>query len=163
MKILRKIWGAFGTGLFWSLWPAWVVYFRVSSVRARVLVVCDEEVLLVQGWLSTKKWSLPGGGAGTGEKTVSAAARELHEETGIQVPESNLTKLGSFKHTKYWFKYHGDLFVLSLSERPELNVRKGEIWNAQWVPLSDVKQYTLDDEARLATRRYQPPERPSLL
>jgi 8-oxo-dGTP pyrophosphatase MutT (NUDIX family) len=163
MKNLKKMWGAVGTGLFWLLWPLWVVYFRFSSVRARVLVVCDEEVLLVQGWLSTKKWSLPGGGADRNEKTVSAAARELDEETGIRAPESNLTKLGSFKHTKYHFKYHGDLFVLSLNEKPELQVRKGEIWNVAWVPIDDVKQYKLDDEARSAIRRYQPPERPSLL
>ncbi|MDB5182421.1 MAG: ADP-ribose pyrophosphatase [Candidatus Saccharibacteria bacterium] len=163
MKTIKKMWGGVGTGLFWLLWPAWVVYFRISNVRARVLVVCGDEVLLVQGWLGTKNWNLPGGGATKNEKTVSAAARELHEETGILAPESSLTKLASFKHKKYNFKYHGDLFVLSLNEKPELSLRKGEIWNAAWVPLAEMKQYDLDDEARLALRRYQPPERPSLL
>lgn len=46
------------------------------------------------------KWNLPGGHVEKGEDYVSAAQRELHEETGILVPKHKLEYLGSetFKH-----------------------------------------------------------------
>ena len=162
-SVMRKYWGYLGTGSFWLLWPVWVVYFRISNIRARVLVVCEDEVLLVQGWLSSKHWGLPGGGAKKSEETIVAAKRELYEETGIETAESSLTKLGSFKYAKHGFKYGGDLFVLNLPEKPVLTPKKGEIWNIEWVPFGEVKKIKLDDEARSALRRYRPPEQASLL
>ena len=160
---MKKLLGGIGTGLFWALWPVWVIYFRFSNLRARVLVVCEDEVLLVQGWLSTKKWDIPGGGVKKTEDMAAAATRELYEETGIEAAESSLTKLGSFKYAKHGFKYGGDLFVLNLPEKPVLNTRKGEIWSIAWTPLSEAKTLKLCDEAKSALRRYRPPEQASLL
>jgi 8-oxo-dGTP pyrophosphatase MutT (NUDIX family) len=161
--MIRSFWGAVGTTLFWLLWPVWVVYFRFSGVRSRVLVVCGEEILFVQGWLGTKRWSLPGGGTKRRESSIAGAVRELFEETGIAAAESGLTKLGSYKHTRYTFAYHADLYCLSLSEKPKLKLRGGEIWSARWMRLDTIRSLKLDDEARVAFRRYRPPEQASLL
>jgi len=160
---MKKLWGGIGTGLFWLLWPVFVFYFRLSGSRARALVICDDEILLVQSWLSNKKWSLPGGGTKKDESLVTAAVRELYEETGIETAESSLTKLGTFKHTKYHFDYLGHLYVLNLAEKPELKLQRKEIRAAKWIPIEDSKQYRLNDETRSALRRYRPPEQASLL
>ena len=160
---MKKLWGMAGTVLFWLGWPAWAVYFHFSGVRSRVLVVCDEEILLVRGWLGTKRWSLPGGGAKKGEHSVEAAVRELREETGIIIAESSLVHLSAYRHRQRGFNYSGDIFYVNISEKPELVLRKTEIWEALWVNIATIKTLQVDDEARLAIRRYQPRVQASLL
>ncbi len=160
---MKKLLNMVGTGLFWLLWPAWVVYFRFSGNRPRVLVVYGDEVLLVQGWVGSKKWSLPGGGAKRYEKSSAAAVRELREETGIDLPESSLTKLCSYKHATRRLKYSGDLFSVCLPEKPILTLKKMEIWRAEWFVLGEINELIIDNEAQLALRRYRPPEQASLL
>lgn len=57
-----------------------------DTPRTRVVVRNEAgEVLLLQVWPDTSIWSLPGGGLERGERPESAAARELREETGIEV------------------------------------------------------------------------------
>ncbi len=56
---------------------------------ARVLVVDDESRVLLLRWIDPAGgrpvWFTPGGGIQDGETAASAAARELREETGIEV------------------------------------------------------------------------------
>lgn len=42
------------------------------------------------------QWALPGGHVGPGEDTVTAARRELHEETGIDVDPGHLSPVGVY-------------------------------------------------------------------
>ncbi|WP_301130041.1 NUDIX hydrolase [Streptomyces cacaoi] len=56
----------------------------------------DRRVLLIErGWDPFKGMdALPGGHVDPGETSLTAAVRELEEETGVRVPETELTLLG---------------------------------------------------------------------
>src|SRR6266536_349349 len=63
----------------------------------RVLLVDDDErVLLFRCWLDADRkerghiWITPGGGMHPGETLEEAAARELHEETGLSLAPADL-------------------------------------------------------------------------
>ncbi len=160
---MKKIWGGIGLLLFWIMWPFWIVYFRLSRKRSRVLVVFEDEVLLVRSFISLRQWGLPGGGNTKHESPEASAVRELHEETGIEVTETSLQRLGSRNHNRYGIKYRADFFVLQLDEKPILKVGKPELLTAEWATISELAIYNLDDDAFYAIKRYQPPQQASLL
>ena len=92
---MQKLWQGIGIAVFWLAWPGLFVYLRWSE-RTRVLVVAGgEQVLLVKGFLSDGRWSLPGGGLHRHEDKLAGALRELREETGLVLKPEQLTPLAS--------------------------------------------------------------------
>ena len=76
---------------------------------ARVVLVNNEnEVFLLLTEFDPEvnlpaRWLTPGGGIDQGETILSAALRELQEETGLQTtPDSLETFLGKFEGTWHW-------------------------------------------------------------
>jgi 8-oxo-dGTP diphosphatase len=64
---------------------------RAVRIRVGVLICRDAEVLLVRHEKGAHSyWLVPGGGVDAGETMVEAAARELLEETGLDVEVSRL-------------------------------------------------------------------------
>jgi 8-oxo-dGTP diphosphatase len=63
-----------------------------------VALTPDGHVLLIErDWPPHKgSWALPGGHVDPGEKSRRAGARELAEETGVQVPDADLQQIGVF-------------------------------------------------------------------
>ncbi|MFG1817055.1 NUDIX domain-containing protein [Kribbella sp. NPDC049174] len=62
---------------------------------AQVLVVDDAERVLFQRSRDSRLWELPAGAAEPGESFRSTAARELLEETGLEVAEEDLIPFAS--------------------------------------------------------------------
>lgn len=63
---------------------------------ADVIALNEGHILLIQrGWAPFKGlWALPGGHVDAGETSRTAAARELHEETGVRVDPASLQQAG---------------------------------------------------------------------
>lgn len=70
-------------------------YSTIPRLKAGVILVKDGRVLVVQNY--NFKWSFPKGGINSQESEISAAVRELEEETGIKIKESELDK----RHIRY--------------------------------------------------------------
>lgn len=161
---MKKVLGVLGKGLFWLLWPALYVYFKTNPERSRVLVVAGgEEFLAVRPWLGTGKYLLPGGGKKRDEPTLTSAVRELREETGIDVPESSLVRLGRRRHSQSGLSYNADFYVLELADKPGLQPEGKEILDACWVRMDDFGNLPMTREVTHAIRRYKPLKQAELL
>ena len=67
----------------------------IERRAARVLLVADGAVLLIQGHDPSRPdaerwWHVPGGGIDEHETPAAAAAREVFEETGLRVSEADV-------------------------------------------------------------------------
>jgi 8-oxo-dGTP pyrophosphatase MutT (NUDIX family) len=58
------------------------------------IIVGDGERILLGHATRSPRWDIPKGEADPGEDFAAAAARELHEETGLSVATGELTNLG---------------------------------------------------------------------
>ena len=111
------------------------------------VVVRDGALLMVRRGREPAEglWSLPGGRLEHGESLVEAAAREVLEETGLEVRVSDL--LGVYEAV-------GDIHYVVLDYIGEVldaaaEPRAGEdAAEARWVPLEEIS--TLDCTPRLA-------------
>jgi len=129
MRFLRLI----GAALYWLAWPAYKVYFRFGD-RTRIVIVQNGEILAMQQWIGTGRWSLPGGGLHRGEQPVQGALRELREETGVQVTPQQLDYLGihDYRQCGQHFRFH--VYVCELSSRPALRRQWYEVSRLAWLP-----------------------------
>ena len=64
------------------------------------VIVTDGERLLLGHATRSPRWDIPKGTAEPGESLVTAARRELLEETGLDVPEAELQPLGVFSYRR---------------------------------------------------------------
>ena len=60
-------------------------------------------------------WDLPQGTVEDGEEPVSAAVRELYEETGLMVQPDQMTRIGLFRHqtAELVFPWETSLFIVN--------------------------------------------------
>ena len=160
---MKKLWRHVGVVLFWVSWPVLWVYFRTSGPRARVVIISDNEVLLVQSWMGENKYGLPGGGSHKGEPVIKAAVREVYEETGISLNESGLKYVGSRNETKYGLRYKAEFYVAELARHPETTPQKLEIHELRWVPLDQIHTLQVQDDALDGISKYRPVQQGNLL
>jgi len=92
------------------------------------------DVLVVKNWLGNGLWSLPGGGIHRGETALQSVVREVCEETGIQLIETEVKSLysRSRKTSKMGFAYQ--CFRVTMNQELAVNpLRRLEIYEARWI------------------------------
>jgi 8-oxo-dGTP diphosphatase len=100
-------------------------------VRATVLLVRQHAVLLVKE--RGGPWFLPGGEVGHGELAMSAAIRELYEETGAEASAAAFL----WQHVSAHHVHHVYRVAIPADARPNANYRAG-IDEVRWVELSQL-------------------------
>jgi 8-oxo-dGTP pyrophosphatase MutT (NUDIX family) len=102
------------------------------------VVITDGDLVLLGHVTNHKHWDIPKGGADKGEQPLQAAIRECTEETGIQIPESELHMLGM-----YAYKPKKDLmlYLWCVTQMPDVTTLKCE---SKFTNSKGVKQPELD-------------------
>jgi 8-oxo-dGTP pyrophosphatase MutT (NUDIX family) len=121
--------------------------------RAYLILEYKNDVLLVKNWLSRQKWQLPGGGIGRNENPKSAILRELNEELGIQITNTDKLKFvtrGRWKSDNLRHEYY--IFTIKLSTKPKFSNRALEIIEAKWINRNQLKYNSSDKELLEALR-----------
>jgi len=121
----------------WGLWAAyrllrcyWFIY-RPASHGACVVLWHAGRVLLIENSYKSE-YTIPGGSVKKGESPAEAAARELFEETGIQVQPENLNFVGDFMYPGEFKKDRGSLFEIEMDTEPAIRIDNREVIRADF-------------------------------
>lgn len=126
-----------------------------------MVVLKADTVLLVRRGTAPRRdeWSLPGGAQELGETLREAAAREVREETGLEVtPTTLLDAVDSIARDEGGrVQYHYTLVDFAAEWQAGEPAPGGDAAATRWVALGDLNQYKLWDETlrviRLAISR----------
>jgi 8-oxo-dGTP pyrophosphatase MutT (NUDIX family) len=135
----KQTWKWLGIGAYWALLPLIYMYAATTKPRARVLLVHENQALVVKNWLGAGGWALPGGGIEPRETPAAAAIREVKEELGFLIEPGALKPLGQYTSVERGglrSRYH--LFVVELTQKPQLLIKTDEITDHAWLSLTDL-------------------------
>jgi ADP-ribose pyrophosphatase YjhB (NUDIX family) len=111
-----------------------------ATIIVNVALIDREQVLLVQEGKDYcyGQWGLPGGRVEPGEKLADAAAREILEETGLEVTIDGLVRISRYT-TQRGNHCVGFTFAAELAGG-DLRVDGSEILRAAWMPLDRLEE-----------------------
>lgn len=119
---------------------------RVVAKRAAVACLLTEDEAGRPAFVLTRRaatlrnhggqWALPGGRLDPGENAVQAALREVHEEIGIIVPETQV--LGQLDDYVTRSGYAIAPVVAWVGPRPDFTLSPAEVASLHLVPLADL-------------------------
>ena len=89
------------------------------------------------------RWGLPAGKIDSGETREQAMVREIKEETGLEISESDLGYFDSVfvRHENRDFEYH--MFSTILEEKPEIKISDAEHKDFVWVTPDEALKMNL--------------------
>jgi 8-oxo-dGTP diphosphatase len=119
-------------------------------VGVGVVVWQDERVLLIRRGRAPRlgQWGLPGGAQSAGETLFEAAAREVLEETGLEVvPQAVVTALDSISRDEAGnVQFHYTLVEVLAECGPGEPKAADDAMDARWVPADRVGELVEWDE-----------------
>ncbi len=116
---------------------------------AYAIVIRDGAMLLLKV-KTTRRWFFPGGGLHVDERLEAGLAREVQEETGLQVrAESLFATLEHFfyydpldeAYHMYMFFYRAEIIAGELKDVPQTGEETKE---PQWVPIASLQEKDFD-------------------
>ena len=125
----------------------------VTDIIVELIQNEKRQVLLIKRKKDPFKdmWALPGGFVETDEEVQTAAARELKEETGLQVKREKLQFLDYFDAPDR--DPRGRLisfaFGVKFTDKPTLNAGD-DAGDARWFPLNELPTLAFDHQTILA-------------
>jgi len=149
--------------LFWLLWPFQWVNLTLHPERTRVLIVANGEALLIRPFMGPDLWMLPGGGLKRNETAEACAIREVEEEVGVTIVETQLKPIGNRKFVLRGLQYKSINFAVELSEKPNIKVRPLEVRSYCWAPLREIESMYVAREVSISVKRFTPTEQEALL
>ena len=129
----------------------------VPSVNT--VVVNDAGEILMIRRTDNDNWAIPGGAIDLGESVAQAAIRETREESGIECEITGI--VGIYSDPKHVLLYtsNGEVrqeFSIVLTARPVSGqpTPSDESSEVRWVPVSEVREYTMDRSMRIRVHDY---------
>jgi ADP-ribose pyrophosphatase YjhB (NUDIX family) len=129
----------------------------VPSVN--VVVVNDAGDILMIRRTDNDNWAVPGGAIDLGESVAQAAVRETLEESGMECEINGV--VGIYSDPKHVLLYtsNGEVrqeFSIVLTARPLSGepTPSSESSEVRWVPVSEVREYTMDRSMRIRIDDY---------
>ncbi|WAM00535.1 NUDIX domain-containing protein [Streptomyces sp. Je 1-369] len=95
-------------------------------------------------------WHLPGGGVDPGEQPEEALARELHEETGLELVGARLVDARTYSARRLGVSWHlvGLFYVVELAPGAiRAEEADGSTSDVAWLPLSGLDESVLSPAA----------------
>jgi 8-oxo-dGTP pyrophosphatase MutT (NUDIX family) len=136
----------FGRASYYLLWPGISLYL-LGNQRSRIVVFSREDVLVVKGWLSNGKWSLPGGGLHASEPMVTGALRELYEETGLLLKTSDIKELISENFRLRGVKVKLHFFSAAVNSNLPVKKQPREITDIAWINQKELNPNNTNKDA----------------
>jgi len=150
---MNVLWQLLGRIAYIICWPLLWFYLH-GSRRTRVIVVYEGKILLVKQWLGDGRWCLPGGGRHRRETAMAGAVRELREETGIEIDETQLVSLGDNLYSSQGLSFMFDLFMVQLTTPPQVLKRPLELVDVRWFAAEELLTEDLSSDVKIGLQHW---------